>query len=231
MGIELAAQYAENKLGKDFEALAFEYVLSPLGISDISMGRRKPWLEQRLATPMSTEGEYFDMSDSSNRLAEVSADGPWSGADDLLTTVEAYARFLIGVINNSWVSDSMAAERTHIITSLKGDEIWNCDPADELACAHSYGHGIGWMVYEFEHKTVVKHGGNDAGENALVMYSPETRDGAVILVNGGNGIFVVTQILTLLGEEPEIAAYYRQLVEKFYAVELPDIATGNAAER
>src|SRR5688572_10922947 len=40
--------------------------------------------------------------------------------------------------------------------------------------------------------------------------------GVVIFINGGNGVLVSTQILGLIGIEPEIAAYYRQLVKKFY---------------
>ncbi|MEL7369271.1 MAG: hypothetical protein AAFN74_10195, partial [Myxococcota bacterium] len=79
-----------------------------------------------------------------------------------------------------------------------------------------FGHSIGWMVYEYGDHTVIKHGGNDRGENALVYFSPQTQRGAVILVNGGNGIFVSTQILRLIGDEPELAAYYEQLIERFY---------------
>lgn len=34
-----------------------------------------------------------------------------------------------------------------------------------------------------------------------------TRNGAVIFVNGGNGIFVTVRVLELIGDEPDIAAY------------------------
>jgi hypothetical protein len=81
------------------------------------------------------------------------------------------------------------------------------------------------MVYRFGSKTVVKHGGNDEGENALAIYCQETGNGAVIFVNGANGVFVSTQILDLIGDQPEIAAYYRQLVQKFYKVRLPRLQT------
>ncbi|HSS02587.1 MAG TPA: hypothetical protein VLM79_36250 [Kofleriaceae bacterium] len=92
----------------------------------------------------------------------------------------------------------------------------------EVTCAARYGHGLGWMVYQFDRSTVVKHGGNDKGENALAIYSPDPGNGAVIFVNGGNGVLVSTQILGLIGDQPQIAAYYRQLVKKFYTVDLPD---------
>ena len=226
MGIELAARYAENKLGKDFEDLAFEYLLDPMGVAEMALGRPKPWMEGRRATPMGTDGEYFDTATGSGRLADDSYQVGWSAADDLLTTVDAYAKFLIAVMESGWLDAQSRAARTRILSPLEGDPVWDCTADANVVCAERYGHGLGWMVYRFGDHTVVKHGGNDSGENALAIYSPDTGNGAVILVNGGNGIFVSTQILGLIGEEPEIAAYYRQLIMKFYGVELP-VSGGN----
>ncbi|MEM8995945.1 MAG: serine hydrolase domain-containing protein [Acidobacteriota bacterium] len=230
MGIEMAAQFAENKLGEDFEALARKYVFGPAGVTEMSLGRRRPWMEGRLATPMDAEGAYVEIEDGGGRLADVGVNGPWSGADDLLTTVEAYARFLVGVLENRWASDGLAVERRTLLTSLRDNEIWGCPSEAGIQCASHFGHSLGWMVYAFPGKTVIKHGGNDFGENALAIYSPESGDGAVIWVNGGNGILVSTQILGLIGQQPEIAAYYRRLVRQFYGVELaPPGAEGGAA--
>jgi CubicO group peptidase (beta-lactamase class C family) len=223
MGVELAAKYAERKLGKDFEALAIEHLLAPMGVSELSLGRIKPWMTGRLATPMDAKGVYFTIADSDGRLGSANADGGWSAADDLLATVDAYARFLVGVIASKHLSRAQVGDRTQILASLEGDKIWNCTTDAEVTCAKRYGHGLGWMVYELAGKTVVKHGGNDKGENALAIYSPETGNGAVILINGGNGVLVSTQILGLIGDQPEIAAYYRQLVKRFYNVELPKL--------
>lgn len=220
MGVELAAQYAENKLATDFETLAFDHLLAPLGIDEMSLGRIKPWMGGRLATPMSADGDYTNPGEFSTRLSENST-GAWSAADDLLTTIDAYAELLVAVIDSDWLDKDSVANRTRILTSLEGDAIWNCNPTPGVVCANEYGHGIGWMVYEYDKKTTVNHGGNDAGENALVVYEPETGNGAVILANGGNGIFVTTRILGLIGDYPELAGYYRQLVEKFYNIKLP----------
>ena len=220
MGVELAAQYAENKLATDFEQLAFDHLLEPLGIRDMSLRRLKPWMAGRLATPMTADGDYAEPGGFSDRLTDDS-NSDWSAADDLLTTVDAYAKLLIAILDSKWLDASAIADRTRIATSLEGDAIWNCAAAANVVCANAYGHGIGWMVYEYDEKTTVNHGGNDAGENALVLYEPETRNGAVILVNGGNGIFVTTRILGLVGDYPELASYYRQLVGKFYNPEIP----------
>ncbi len=224
MGVEFAAEYAENRLGTDFEDLAFEHLLGPIGVTEMALGRPKPWMTGRLATPMGADGEYFDDTENSGRLSAADYDGGWSGADDLLTTVDAYAQFLIAMIDSDWLGPDARAARTRILTALDGDAVWDCTPDAQVTCADRYGHGLGWMVYRFAEHTVVKHGGNDRGENALVTYSPDTGNGAVIFVNGGNGIFVSTQILGLIGDEPEIAAYYRQLVAKFYGVQLPAVS-------
>lgn len=216
-GVDLAAQYAEAKIGQDFETLASAHLLGSLGAKEISMGRLQPWLDGRLAVPMNAKGEYRPLGELNARFAE-NAVGTWSAADDLLTTVDAYATFLTGVIRSDWLTKAQAAERSTIVTSLSGDPIWNCDVGPEVRCADAYGHGIGWMVYRYGDHTVLKHGGNDAGENALVYYSPDTKNGAVIFVNGGNGIFVTVRVLELIGDEPHVAAYYRQLVKKHYGV-------------
>lgn len=216
-GIELAAQYAEAKVGQDFEALAFTHLPGSLGTKEMSMGRLRPWLDGRFAEPMNAKGEYRPLAELNSRFAD-DANRNWSAADDLLTTVDAYAAFLTGVIRSNWLTKAQATERSTILTSLSGDAIWNCAPGLDVRCPDAYGHGIGWMVYRYGDHTVLKHGGNDAGENALVYYSPDTKNGAVIFVNGGNGIFVTVRIIELIGDEPDIAGYYRQLVKKHYKV-------------
>lgn len=218
-GIELAANYAEVKTGRDLEALAFEYLLNPNDAKEISMGRLRSWLDGRLAEPMNAKGDYRPLTEINERLA-VDAGKHWSAADDLLTTVDAYSALLTGIIRSDWLTPAQAADRSVLLTNLDDNAIWDCVPGTGIRCPDAYGHGIGWMVYRYGGHTVLKHGGNDAGENALVYYSPDTRNGAVILVNGGNGIFVTVRVLELIGDEPDIAAYYRQLVKKHYGIEL-----------
>ncbi|MEO1406902.1 MAG: serine hydrolase domain-containing protein [Pseudomonadota bacterium] len=221
MAVEMAAEYVETQLGKDFEDLSFEHVLTPAGIADMSMGRLKPWMAGRLATPMDRDGNYFDIGDGDGRLAVEGTATEWSAADDLMTTVDAYAELITHLMSESGISSPANDLRTNVLTSLADHEVWGCTLEAPYSCAEEYGHSIGWMVYKYDDHTVIKHGGNDAGENALVLYSPETRNGAVILANGGNGVFVTTEILGLIGHEPDMAAYYRALVKKFFDQELP----------
>jgi CubicO group peptidase (beta-lactamase class C family) len=216
-GVRLAARYAEAKTGRDFEELAREQVLEPLGIEEMSLGRMRPWLQGRHAQPMGEDGEWGSLEEHWGRLVGEQP-GDWSAADDLLTTIDAYGRFLAGVVTDGALAGD-PAERTAILTSLEGTG-YGCTEGEDLQCPERYGHGIGWMVYDMGDHTVLKHGGNDSGESALAWISPETGDGAVVMVNGGNGILVTVRLLDLLNQEPEIAAYYRHLVGKHYGIEM-----------
>ncbi|MEO1335049.1 MAG: serine hydrolase domain-containing protein, partial [Myxococcota bacterium] len=221
-GVELAALYAQARMGEDFEALARKHVWQPAKIKNMSLGRLHPWVSERLAQPMDADGHFQPIDAFSRRLSSRS-DGRWSAADDLLTSVNDYGRLLERLLQEHRTGpktkDAEARRvqlRSTILTSLADDEVWRCQATPKVRCAQLFGHSIGWMVYEYGDHTVIKHGGNDRGENALVYFSPQTQRGAVILVNGGNGIFVSTQILRLIGDEPELAAYYEQLIERFY---------------
>lgn len=218
-GIQLAAEYAEAKLGVDFEQLAFDHLLRPLGIEEISMGRRRAWMRDRLAKPMDAAGRYRRIT----KLNPGLRGNNWQASDDLLTTVKAYAKLLEGLARSEWLSEEWVEQRTELRTHFEGDPLWGCEPAMAIICPDSYGHGIGWQIYRYGDHTVLKHSGNDAGENALVYYSPTTRNGAVIAVNGANGWFVSVRILELIGDEPLIADYYRALIQKHYGLAYPPL--------
>ena len=64
-GIQLAAEYAQAKLNTDFAQLALTHVLMPLGVKELSLGRRQPWRRERLAKPMAVIG--VERLDTQNR--------------------------------------------------------------------------------------------------------------------------------------------------------------------
>ena len=219
-GMEIAAQYAEAKTGRSFRELAFEHVLTPIGVQEMSMGVLADWTKGRVATPMDADGAYRSIADLNESLARGDANG---AADDLLTTVPAYAKLLTALIDSDWLADVQIAERERAITSLAEDEILQCPDLDWLTCPTRFGHSIGWQVYEYGDHKVIKHGGSDAGENAMVYYSPDTRNGAVIFVNGANGWVIMTRIIEVIGDEPLIADYYRGLIETVMGRPMPPL--------
>ena len=218
-GVELAARYAEAKTGRRFEDLAFEFVLQPLGISDMALGDIPVWAERRLATPMDDKGAYRTVAELNARLADAEID-ELGAADDLVTTVPAYAT-LIAALANGAGSANVRAYRETVVSSQVGDPVYSCPVLPGLVCPDEYGHAIGWQVARYGDHRVVSHSGSDAGENAFVYYSPDRRHGAVIFVNGANGWVLMTRIIEAIGDEPLLADYYRALIQTVMGRPMP----------
>ena len=225
-GVELAARYAEARTGKDLQTLAFENVLSPLGIQEVSMGHIPAWATSRLAMPMDSTGVFRPVAELDASLAADHANG---AADDLVVTVPAYATLLSALIAHDWLPPRERLARETILTPLDHDPIYACPPEIAVRCPSAFGHSIGWQVYRYDAHTVLIHSGSDAGENALVYYSPDRKDGAVIFVNGANGWVIMTRVVELIGDEPFIASYYRGLVEKVMHQTMPPLLSMTSA--
>lgn len=219
-GMELAASYAEAKTGKPFEQLAFEHVLEPYGIEEMSLGTIAEWTNGRLATPMNAEGQYGTLSELAPSLYNGTGN---SAADDLLVTVPAYAKLIVGMLAGGPDATFKAKARGAVITSQAEDPIYRCPDYAGLTCPEPFGHGIGWQAYHYDDHLVQKHSGSDAGENAFVYFSPDAKHGAVIFVNGANGWVVMTRIIELIGDEPQIAAYYRGLIQSVMGRDMPPL--------
>lgn len=219
-GMELAARYAEAKTGKSLQELAFEHVLDPLGIKEMSLGSIADWTEGRLATPMNADGKYGTLPNLAPSLYYGSGN---SAADDLLVTVPAYAKLIEGMLAGGPGADFKAKARATVITSQAEDPVYRCADYEGLICPHSFGHSIGWQAYHYDDHLVIKHSGSDAGENAFVYFSPDTRSGAVIFVNGANGWVVMARIIELIGDEPQIATYYRGLIQSVMGRDMPPL--------
>ena len=95
---------------------------------------------------------------------------------------------------------------------------------EDLKCPDAYGHSIGWQVFQYGDHTIVTHSGSDAGENALVYYSPDKKHGAVVFVNGANGWFLMTRIIEIIGDEPLLADYYRGLITTVMGRDMPALS-------
>ncbi|MEM7678438.1 MAG: serine hydrolase, partial [Myxococcota bacterium] len=166
-------------------------------------------------------GEFQDVGAFAADLQPTS-DGAWSAADNLLTTVNAYSEFIEGRLteHRRAASDksleTKAAHRTTIITDLSDNAGLKCTKGEGIRCPQAVGHSIGWVVHDYGDHRVISHGGNDRGESAMVYYSPEKEHGAVIFVNGGNGILAVVDIMSMLGDEPALAAHYQRLIDRHY---------------
>ncbi len=204
-GIELAAEYAAALLASDYTSLARSYVLEPWELSGISTGRIEPWMDGRLNRPMTGNGEWSSIEETNANLSANISD---SAADDLLATVPGYARFLEAVIADS----ENHAVRSKILTSVLSAPNAYCRDTITRVCPEAAGHSIGWQVNRYPDHDVVFHSGSDSGEIALVYFSPESRDGAVIFINGANGWVPMVRIVQALDQEHLFADYLRGII-------------------
>jgi len=210
-GVELAARYMEAKTGRRLRDLAAETLFRPWKIDRMAVGEAPEWTRGHLAQPVDAEGQYLDPAKLYPGLKEGTGLG---AAYDLIATPRAYASFLERLIAASVKPSSTRSRRQTILTSLVGDERYGCEPRVTGRCPDRYGYAIGWQVQHYGRHIVLQHTGNDEGETDLVYFSPDRRTGAVIFINGANGWGAVVRTLDLIGDEPEVADYYRGLVEK-----------------
>ena len=87
-GYDYVGRFAEKRVGRDFESLAQQYVLGPAGMTSTSYSSRGR-MRNRLAIPLDTAGAWA--------RPQVSDSGHWSGANNLITTIGDYARFVVSV--------------------------------------------------------------------------------------------------------------------------------------
>ena len=171
---------------------------------------------------MDSKGVFRSVAELDESLANDHANG---AADDLIVTVPAYATLLSALIARDWLPSKERTARETIVTTLENDPTYGCPQAIATQCPSAFGHSIGWQVYRYGTHTVLIHSGSDAGENALVYFSPDKKDGAVVFVNGANGWVVMARAVEVIGDEPLIATYYRALVEKVMHQKMPPLGT------
>jgi CubicO group peptidase (beta-lactamase class C family) len=189
---DYVARFAEKKTGTAFETLAGELVFSPAGMAETTF-TKKGWTAGRLALPKKQDGTIGEA-----HLVEA-----WSAADNVHTTPAQYARFIIEVMNNKGVTAEIASERFEIVDDLMSE---GC-PVSPENCPVSVGMGLGWQIFQYQHDTVIMHGGSDQGERTIGYFVPERGAGVVIFTNGANGAKVISKVSALLFEHPQFNAF------------------------
>ncbi|WP_261300250.1 serine hydrolase domain-containing protein [Sphingomonas alpina] len=217
-GVELAALYAQAKTGKTLRALATETLFTPLHVNGMAVGELPAWTAGKLALPVGKDGAFGTIDALYPGLKAGSGVG---ASYDLITTVPGYASFLSGLIVQGGKDAARRRWRETILTDLDGDAIYGCPRAVVARCPDAYGYALGWQMQQYGTHRVLQHTGNDEGQTDLVYFSPDTKDGAVIFVNGANGWVAITRAIELIGDEPLVAGYYHGLVEAVLHQQMP----------
>lgn len=169
-GMEYLRKALEKKFNKSLQQLANELIFEPLKMTDTKYVWDKNVDTTRLAIGYDKNGNAYETLKNKTPNA----------ADDLLTTVEDYGKFLVSVMNGDGLSKNVFAEMTkNQVASTKGKHF-----------------GLGFEIYDLGNEEIaLSHGGSDNGVQTIVFILPKTKQGLVIFSNSDTGGSVYETLL------------------------------------
>lgn len=198
-GYEYVGKFMEAKTGERLDALAGQLVFTPLAMASTSH-TGQAWFAGRIAAP-SRDGRPLPPVITREPLA----------SDDLYTTAADYAAFLASLISSEAISPELARQRATIHADQTREM---CNRRQPATCPTRAGFGLGWQVLDFAGTRFLMHTGNDRGEFTFAYWSPDTREGGVILTNSNLGGLAIIDALPALGFDPRFAAYLKAVADR-----------------
>lgn len=184
-GFEYLRKALENKFNKSLEELAKELVFKPLDMKDTSY----IWNEKKYSERMILG------YDNSGKPYEIVKNKTPNAADDLVTSIEDYGKFLVAVLNNDLLTPKTAEEMKTKHTETKKDKFF----------------GLGFEIYDLGNNEIaLSHGGSDKGVNTIVFLLPKTKKGLIIFTNVENGYKIY---------EPLVDHYLGNVGKKIISIE------------
>ncbi|MBW3523988.1 serine hydrolase [Chryseobacterium sp. NKUCC03_KSP] len=184
-GFEYLRKALENKFHKSLEELAKEFVFQPLDMKDTSY----IWNEKKYS-----ERVVLGYDNSGNPNEIVKNKTP-NAADDLITSIEDYGKFLVAVLNNDLLTTKTAEEMKTKQIKTKKDKFF----------------GLGFEIYDLGNNEIaLSHGGSDKGVNTIVFLLPKTKKGLIIFTNVENGYKIY---------EPLVDHYLGNVGKKIISIE------------
>ncbi|WP_294208199.1 class A beta-lactamase-related serine hydrolase [uncultured Chryseobacterium sp.] len=169
-GFEYLRRALENKFHKNLEQLAQELIFRPLDMHDTSY----IWNEQN------NSGRTVTGYDKSLKPYATVKNTIPNAADDLMTSVGDYSKFLTAVMNNELLSPGIFKEMTTRQVKTKQDKYF----------------GLGFEIYDLgDNGIALSHGGSDQGVNTLVFLLPKTRQGLIIFTNADHGHIIYETLI------------------------------------
>ncbi|MCU7618874.1 class A beta-lactamase-related serine hydrolase [Chryseobacterium sp. PBS4-4] len=169
-GFEYLRKAIENKFHKSLKDLAKEMIFQPLKMDDTSYIWNEKRDSDRIVIGYDKNGKKYDIVKNTKANA----------ADDLITSVEDYSKFLISVMNNDLLSKT-------VFEDLK---------TKQIKTKENKFFGLGFEIYDLGNNEIaLSHGGTDKGVNTIVFILPKTKQGLVIFTNVDDGYKVYESII------------------------------------
>ena len=213
-GFEYLARAIERKLGQPFPAVVQRTVFEPIGMPDTVISVHREGLTH-VARPVDTEGVfhgYYCRPDAGG----CRPDGAYSAADDMLTTVPDYARFLIALLHGSGYDAAITAERDRVYTDRGDERLVDCATHPDADCPRVQGYGLGHELAEYASYSMLGHGGGDWSEQSLGYVYRPTGDGLIVFLNAPHPqtTAAMPRILRLLDPRSAFLPRYRAWLER-----------------
>lgn len=175
-GFEYLRKALENKFKKPLEVLAKEIILTSVGMTDSEFYWTSTTPEARFAVGHNTKGKPYKIHKNTSANA----------ADDLLTTVEDYGKFMVSVANAEGLTEAVFNEMVSHQVKTKENQYF----------------GLGWEIFDLgKGEYVLSHGGADEGVKTQVFLLPKSKQGIVIFTTVDDGYKVYLPLLkTYLGD-------------------------------
>jgi CubicO group peptidase (beta-lactamase class C family) len=163
-GFQYLKKALEGKFGKKLEKLVDSLLFTPLQMKDSYLVSDKRIDQSKVAAWHDTLGRpAYD-----NKMLPVA-----NAADDLVTTVEDYGRFMVAVMNGFGLSKELYADMIRPHALMRPEKYM----------------GLGWAVNLgfLGKEPLINHEGADAGIRSLAFWLPDSKAGLIIFTNADNG--------------------------------------------
>ncbi|TRX01740.1 serine hydrolase [Flavobacterium gawalongense] len=169
-GLEYLKKALEKKFNKSLQQLANELIFQPLKMYETRYVWDKNVDTSRLAIGYDKNGNAYETVRNKTPNA----------ADDLLTTIEDYGKFLVSVMNSDGLTQKVFDEMiSHQVESSKGKHF-----------------GLGFEIYDLGNgEYALSHGGSDKGVQTIAFIFPKTKQGLLIFTNSDTGASVYENLL------------------------------------
>jgi CubicO group peptidase (beta-lactamase class C family) len=170
-GFEYLRKALENKFHKSLNQLATELIFEPLKMTDTKYFWDKKTDSTRFVIGYDNKGNPYETI--KNKTANA--------ADDLLTTVEDYGKFLVSVMNGNGLTKKVFEDMITRQVETKKNKYF----------------GLGFEIYDLGNgEYALSHGGADKGVQTIVFIFPKTKQGLIIFTNVDDGYKVYEKLLT-----------------------------------
>jgi len=161
-GYEYLRKALEKKFKKSLKQLAEELIFNPLEMEDTRYIWNKNVDNSRYALNFDKNGKAYETVKNTTP----------NSADDLLTTIEDYGNFLIGIMNRELISEKTFNELV----------------SPQIASEKGKHFGLGFEIYDFGNgEYALAHGGADFGVRTIFFLLPKTKQGLLIFTNSDTG--------------------------------------------